>query len=504
MTPSTSPLDALLINDTVPVNNCFLNNGKISPISFRRSTDTLPIEPETKSQLPHISNAQSGFLLEAEPSYISPQNKRIAVLFSGGPASGGHNVVLGIHQILGPKNTLLGVTNGPKGLLEGRLSPLTTQIVSNVKNRGGFDLLGTDRTKIKTEEQFKCVRAIVKKEKIDAIIIIGGDDSNTNAALLAEYLYSDNCAVIGVPKTIDGDLQIGSFLPISFGFDTATRIYAEMVGNICQDTKSSLKYWHFIKLMGRSASQVTLEVALRTQPAITLISEEIAKKKWSLETIIEKIANRIAHRASQNIFHGVVLLPEGLIEFVPHFKDLISESSKDQDSHGNLKVSQIETEQLLVELVTKKLSEILPKSTPFNAQTHFFGYEGRCGAPTRFDQAFTLNLGLTAGSLALGGHTGYMASIGRLDSGGQVLAIPLSSLIHTEKRHGKETLVIEKALVELDSPAFKYFDAKRDKWAETDCFLSPGPRQMWGPLSNNLPKTVCLNQGYSKDKFDLG
>ena len=259
------------------------------------------------------------------------QGKRVAVLFSGGPAAGGHNVVCGLKRVLGPGNTLLGVKPGPKGLIKGQLFEIDDTDIDGIINTGGFDFLGTDRTKIKTDAQFNHVRETCINHKLDAIVVIGGDDSNTNAAVLAEYLFKDvkpdgsGVQVIGVPKTIDGDLQIGDLLPISFGFDTATKIYGEMVGNILQDTRSSLKYWHFIKLMGRSASHVTMEVALQTKPAITIISEEVAANRQSLSSIVNQIAQSVVERAYKGINHGVVLIPEGLIEFIPEMHELITE-----------------------------------------------------------------------------------------------------------------------------------------------------------------------------------
>lgn len=485
--------------------------------------------------------------------------KRVAVLFSGGPAPGGHNVVVGLKQMLGADNILLGVQGGPKGLLAGRMAPVTDADVATIRNTGGFDFLGTDRTKIKTAEQFAQVREVCIAQAINAIVIIGGDDSNTNAAVLAEQLFAGVHAdgrgvqVIGVPKTIDGDLQLGELLPISFGFDTATRVYAELVGNILQDSRSSLKYWHFIKLMGRAASHVTLEVALQTKPAVTLISEEIAERQQSLAEVIEHIAQTVVARAAKGIYHGVLLVPEGLIEFIPEMKSLIDElndsmaqhetalaaladvakrayvrgllSAKhadlfaslpdyiqdmllaERDSHGNLQLSLIPTEQLLVDMTRARLREIAAATNtkiPFATQSHFFGYEGRCGAPTLFDAAYTLNLGLTAGALVLAGKTGYMASIGEVFTGGVPLAIPLAGLLDVERRHGSEAVVIEKALVEVDAPAMQYFVSRRDAWALDDLFASPGPRQLWGPVARQVPVSVALNRGAESLAFRFG
>ncbi len=286
-----------------------------------------------------VAIAAGQVLRAGKPLAQTASGKRVAVLFSGGPAPGGHNVVCGLKQMLGAGNVLLGVQGGPKGLLGGRMAPVTDADVAMIRNTGGFDFLGTDRTKIKTAEQFAQVREVCVKHELDAIVIVGGDDSNTNAAVLAEELFANVHAdgrgvqVIGVPKTIDGDLQLGELLPISFGFDTATRVYAELVGNILQDSRSSLKYWHFIKLMGRAASHVTLEVALQTKPAVTLISEEIAQRKQSLAEIIEQIAQTVVARAKKGIHHGVLLVPEGLIEFIPEMKALIDELNDGMAQH---------------------------------------------------------------------------------------------------------------------------------------------------------------------------
>ena len=354
---------------------------------------------------------------------------------------------------------------------------------------------------------------------------------------------------IGVPKTIDGDLQVGDLLAISFGFDTATRIYSEMVGNILQDTSSSLKYWHFVKLMGRSASHVALEVALQTKPAITLISEEIAARKMSLATIIDGIARVIIERSHKGMNYGVVLAPEGLIEFIPEMNALIAELNDvlahnaaefaalsadarpvfiesrlspdnahllaslphyivnmllaERDSHGNLQVSLIPTEQLLIDMAKKRVRELDP-AVPFAAHNHFLGYEGRCGAPTLFDAAYTYNLGLTAGSLILDGRTGYMATVTGLTSGGTPQAIPLTGLLNIERRHGQDEFVIEKALVKMDSPAMQYFVSRRDDWAAGDLFASPGPRQFWGPTTHQQPISVALNSGADSLMFRIG
>ncbi len=539
----------------IPTCKAFLKSGKLAPINFKQASHEIENKdtPKVNKAFPHSYGASKNKALEADSPNEKPlKGKRVAVLFSGGPAAGGHNVIVGIKKILGKNNTLLGIKAGPKGLIEGNLFEITDSDVEGIVNTGGFDFLGSDRTKIKTDEQFAQVKRTCNDYKLDAIVVIGGDDSNTNAAVLAEYLFTNvmpdgsGVQVIGVPKTIDGDLQIGDFLPISFGFDTATKIYAEMVGNILQDTPSSRKYWHFVKLMGRAASHVALEVALQTKPAITLISEEVAEKKLALHEIVDSIAKSVVDRASRGINHGVVVIPEGLIEFIPEMTALLKELNErmaefksildaksfdekkdyiytkltakhaqlmaslpdyieqmllaDRDSHGNLQVSLIPTERLLIDMTATRVKEIDP-SVKFNTLNHFFGYEGRCGAPTLFDAAYTYNLGLTVGSLILAGKTGYIACITNLDKGGKPVALPLTGLLNIERRHGHDEMVIEKALVRTDSPAFKYFASRRKDWVNSDVFCSPGPRQLWGPASKQLPISVALNRDYSAVEF---
>ena len=544
----------------LPLPVCAIFGASSAPtaIRFTDSAQTLTTKDsdQVARSFPNTGNAAGAAVLEAAGSNPKPaQGKRVAVLFSGGPASGGHNVVCGLKRVLGKGNTLLGVKGGPKGLLKGNLFEITDAHIDEIINTGGFDFLGTDRTKIKTEKQFEQVRETCIAHRLDALVVIGGDDSNTNAAVLAEYLYhkvktdGSGVQVIGVPKTIDGDLQIGTLLPISFGFDTATKIYSEMVGNILQDSRSSLKYWHFIKLMGRSASHVTLEVALQTQPAVTLISEEIAEKRQSLSSIVNQIAQAVVARADKGIHHGVVIIPEGVIEFIPEMHALISELNDvlaqnaeefeklhaqarpmfiqnflspenaalleslpdyivdmllaERDSHGNLQVSLIPTEQLLIDMTARAIAD-MDANVPFATMNHFLGYEGRCGAPTLFDAAYTYNLGLTAGSLILDGRTGYMATVTDLTAGGKPQAIPLTGLLNIERRHGKDEFVIEKALVKMDSAAMKFFEARRADWAADDLFASPGPRQLWGPVAHQQPISVALNSNSDSLAFKIG
>jgi len=576
-----SPLEEEIRKLPLPISSVFLGkDGNIKPVEFKETEMTLKSKGHERiAQVFANTIAQSrNIVLEGVASTGSaPKGKRVAVLFSGGPAAGGHNVLAGISTALGKDNTLFGIKRGPKGLINGNLFEVKSEDVHSILNLGGFDFLGTDRTKIKTSEQFQKVKETVVNNRLDGLIIVGGDDSNTNAAFIAEYLAREGvvCSVVGIPKTIDGDLAAGKYLPISFGFDTATKIFAELVGNLNQDAASAVKYYHFVKLMGRTASKITLEVALQTKPTITLISEEIAEKNMSLDDIVEYIIRIIAERRMKGINHGVVLVPEGLVEFIPEMKKLIGELNKvlaeyardfsdlpslekkreflypllsahsarlmaslpddiqamlilDRDDHGNVKVSQIETEKLLIDKIRYRVSEMkrhpdkffgkgagrIPatpeqiedfKKSTLSTQSHFLGYEGRSGKPTLFDAAFTFLLGLTAGSLVLSGKTGYMAAVTDFDKGGRVLALPLTGLITAEQRKGKEEFVIEKSLVSLDSPSFKLFARNRDKWAGDDMFSSPGAIQYWGPTSRQLPIIVALDQELSDfTNFDLG
>jgi len=548
-----SPFEKAVRTLEVPLCDAFRASGRVAPVSFAEGALVLEPVREIADSFPNsIAASKNCLLTAAAPLSTAVTGRRVAVMFSGGPAAGGHNVLAGLKRILGAENSLLGIKAGPKGLLKGNLFEITDAHIHQIMNTGGFNLLGTDRTKIEKPEDIDRVKTVCREQHIDAIVVIGGDDSNTNAALLAETLFSgvkedgSGVQVIGVPKTIDGDLQRGDELPISFGFDTATKIYAEEVGNLLRDTASSLKYWHFIRLMGRSASHVTLEVALQTHPSIALISEEVRERTITLTEIVDSIAGIAIERAKKGLNYGVVLVPEGLIEFIPGFTTMIDDlndkmaqfkdelSGKnireqlllmyskltqshgelleslpdsikyklmaDRDEHGNLPVSLIETETMLSSAVKARISE-LDGSVKFNTLNHFFGYEARCGACTRFDSAYTYNLGATAASLILDGRTGYMASLTDLDKGARPLGIPITSLLDIEIRKGKPAKVIEKALVRLDSPAFVYFESRRHLWAEEDLSNSPGPIQLWGPTSRQMPKSVALNRGYSTLDF---
>ncbi len=553
MEKAHSPFEKAIRDMEVPICYAFSKSGRFAPISFTEGTRVLEPARDIADSFPNsIAASKNRILISGSTSNTTVSGKRVAVMFSGGPAAGGHNVVAGLMDILGPENTLLGIKAGPKGLLKGNLFEITADHVKQILNTGGFNLLGTDRTKIEKPEDIDKVKAVCREQNIDAIVVIGGDDSNTNAALLAEKLFSDvkedgsGVQVIGVPKTIDGDLQLGDELPISFGFDTATKIYSEQVGNILRDSSSSLKYWHFIRLMGRSASHVTLEVALQTHPTIALISEEVRERNITLSEIVDSIAETVIMRARKGINYGVVLVPEGLIEFIPGFTTMIDDLNDkmaqfkdelngksikeqllfiysklsqthgelleslpdsikfklmdDRDEHGNLPVSKIETETMLSGAVKARINEI-DRSIKFGSLNHFFGYEARCGASTVFDSAYTYNLGATAGSLILDGRTGYMASLTDLNKGSKPLGIPIASLLDIEIRKGRPATVIEKALVKLDSPAFIYFESRRNLWADNDLSNSPGPIQFWGPTSRQMPKTVALNREYDSLDF---
>jgi pyrophosphate--fructose-6-phosphate 1-phosphotransferase len=566
----------------LPICPVFLGkDGEIRPARFRETNITLTLKnPEQLQRVfPKTLSKNKNVVLEgiADESLRSITGKRVAVLFSGGPAAGGHNVLAGLKAALGKGNSLLGIRKGPKGLLSGDVFEISSQALQGILNTGGFDFLGTDRTKIKTQDQFEKLKETVLKNRLDGLVIVGGDDSNTNAAFIAEYFEKEGirCSVIGIPKTIDGDMAVGDLLPISFGFDTATKIYSELVGNLTQDAASAVKYWHFIKLMGRTASKITLEVALQTKPAIALISEEIAEKNMSLEDIVDYIVSVITERRLKGINHGVIIIPEGLVEFIPEMRTLIQELNKilaeyerdiqdlptlknkqefiypllspqsaqlmaslpeemeemlilDRDDHGNVKVSQIETEKLLIEKIRYRVSELKRhpdkffgkgkrridatpeqvdkiRSMSLSTQSHFLGYEGRSAKPTLFDAAFAFLLGLTAGSLVLDAKTGYMAAVTDFDKGGRIMALPLVGLVTSETRKGKQEHVIEKSLVTINSPSFVVFAENRERWAKEDLFSSPGPIQHWGPTSRQLPISVALDQSYKDFRnFDLG
>jgi len=467
----------------------------------------------------------------------------VGVILSGGQAPGGHNVIAGLFdglKKLNPSNKLFGFLGGPIGLVDHSYLELTAEIVDEYRNTGGFDIIGSGRTKLEETAQFDKGVEICDQLGIKAIVIIGGDDSNTNACVLAEYYLQKNTGiqVIGCPKTIDGDLK-NEMIEASFGFDTACKTYSELIGNIMRDATSAKKYWHFIKLMGRSASHIGLECALQTQPNVCIISEEVAEKEQTLEQIVDEIADIVTARARNGETFGVALIPEGLVEFIPEIKVLIAElnellsegetaetfqtlatntekrdfvianltyeSSKvyaslptriarqltlDRDPHGNVQVSRIETERLLIEMVANRLTELVKSGikVKFASQNHFFGYEGRCAAPSNFDSDYCYSLGYIASLLIGNGKTGYMAScrnttapVSEWIPGG----VPITMMMNMERRQGEMKPVIQKALVRLDGVPFKTFAAKREEWAINTMFVYPGPIQYWGPT------TVC-------------
>ena len=477
------------------------------------------------------------------------KKKVVGVILSGGQAPGGHNVVSGLYDALkkaNPENQLIGFLGGPSGLTDDKYLTFTDEYINEFRNTGGFDIIGSGRTKLETKEQFQKAAEVCKKHNINAIVIIGGDDSNTNAAVLAEYFKANNCGVqvIGCPKTIDGDLK-NDDIEISFGFDTATKTFAELIGNIERDANSAKKYWHFIKLMGRSASHIALECALETQPNVCLISEEIEKNAMSLSQIADYVASSVVKRAEKGMNFGVVLIPEGLVEFVPEVKSLIAEINDilaakgdefnaiesikdkivfmnknlsaeslsvysilpegiqeqmiaDRDPHGNVQVSKIESEKLVSSLVEARLKDLKKGGKydgKFNALHHFFGYEGRCAFPSNFDSDYCYSLGYNAFMLIQAGCTGYLSSIRNLSKPAtewKAGGMPITKMMNIERRHGEDKPVIKKALVELDGKPFKYFAENRDVWAVDTCYTFPGAIQYYGPESVCDLTTVTL------------
>ena len=498
-------------------------------------TQSVGNQEEIKALFP---NTYGMPLVEFVPGDEAVSKKmNVGVILSGGQAPGGHNVITGLFDAikkLNPDNRLYGFILGPGGLVDHNYMEITAEIADEYRNTGGFDMIGSGRTKLEKEDQFEKGLEIIRKLDIQAIVIIGGDDSNTNACVLAEYYAAKNYGVqvIGCPKTIDGDLK-NDQIETSFGFDTACKTYSELIGNIERDCNSARKYWHFIKVMGRSASHIALECALQTQPNICLISEEVEAKEMSLDAVVEYIANAVAERAAKGDNFGTVIIPEGLIEFIPAIKKLIAQLNDvlalpeaqalsgndqidfakshlteenlavfnslptsvarqlalDRDPHGNVQVSLIETEKLLSEMVAKKLGQMKNDGKyqgKFSPQHHFFGYEGRCAAPSNFDADYCYALGTSAAQLIANGKTGYMAIVKNTTAptdewkaGG----VPITMMMNMERRHGEMKPVIRKALVELDGKPFKTFAAQRETWAKETCYIYPGPIQYWGPSS---------------------
>ena len=496
----------------------------------------------TTSNMPVLSFEKADAKADMKPI-------NVGVILSGGQAPGGHNVIAGLYdgiRSLNPDSKLYGFKGGPGGLVDNDYVEIDDAFMNAYRNTGGFDMIGSGRTKLELVDQFNKGAENCKKLGISALVIIGGDDSNTNACLLAEYYRKNNVPiqVIGCPKTIDGDLK-NKFIETSFGFDTASKVYSELIGNIERDANSAKKYWHFIKLMGRSASHITLECALKTHPNITIISEEVAAKKQTLDEIVTCIANTVAARAKNKENFGVVLIPEGLIEFIPEMNKLISELNEllakegeafaaienkdekmkfvidrlpaelasvfaslpqtiqiqltnDRDPHGNVQVSLIETEKLLVELVKGKLKK-MPEKIKFSAQTHFFGYEGRCSVPSNFDADYCYSLGYNAAAIIGAGKTAYMSYISNLVAPAEQWkagAVPLTAMMNVERRHGADKPVIKKALVELDGKPFQEFARNRDTWAIKTSFIFPGPIQYYGPaeVCDATTETLKLEQ----------
>jgi len=477
----------------------------------------------------------------------------VGVILSGGQAPGGHNVISGLFDAIKNANSaskLIGFKGGPSGILKNDTIEITAEYLADYRNTGGFDIIGSGRTKLESEEQYAICADVCKKNGVSALVIIGGDDSNTNAAVLAEYFLKTKAgiSVIGCPKTIDGDLKNES-IEVSFGFDTATKTFSELIGNIARDSNSAKKYWHFIRLMGRSASHIALECALQTQPNACLISEEVEANQTTLKEIVQDLAETVAARAAKGMNFGVVLIPEGLVEFVPEVKSLIAEINNllakeagaygelvdwtsqyafiskklsiesselfvslpvdiqkqllmDRDPHGNVQVSRIETEKLLVAMVADKLSLMKRAGDykgSFSHLCHFFGYEGRCAFPSNFDADYCYSLGYTAFLLIAYGCSGYISSVTNLTapavewkSGG----IPITMMMNMEQRHGEQKPVIKKALVELDGKPFKYFAANRKTWAIDTCFTYPGAIQYYGPgeVCDQPTRTLTLEQ----------
>ncbi len=516
-----------------------LRNG-ISEISVCSGKPTQSVADQEKIQALFPNTYGKNEITFQKGQNTSAAKKQVVgVILSGGQAPGGHNVICGLYDALkatNSDNVLIGFKGGPSGLLEDSYIIFDDAYINQFRNTGGFDIIGSGRTKLETEEQFAVVAEVCKKHEVNAVVIIGGDDSNTNAAVLAEYFAAHNTGiqVIGCPKTIDGDLK-NEDIECSFGFDTATKTYAEIIGNICRDANSAKKYWHFIKVMGRSASHVALECALKTQPNICLIGEEVAQKKMSLAQIADYIADSVAARAANGCNFGIAIIPEGIVEFVPEFSVLIAEINEllagekaeafnalatwaekyafiengltkesmavfailpqsiqqqlflERDPHGNVQVSLIESEKLFSALVKDNLAARKANGTykgKFSAQHHFLGYEGRCAFPSNFDADYCYSLGYNAFMLIQYGYTGYLSKISNLSKPAEEWVaggMPITKMMNIERRHGADKPVIRKALVELEGAPFKFFAANRETWAVETAFEYPGAIQYFGP-----------------------
>jgi len=532
-----------------------LRNG-ISEISVLEGEETTSVadQEKIKALFPNTYGKKEITFQKGQNTSVA-KKQVVGVILSGGQAPGGHNVVCGLYDALkatNPENVLYGFKKGPSGLLEDDYLIFDDAYIDQYRNTGGFDIIGSGRTKLETEEQFAVAAEVCKKHGITAIVIIGGDDSNTNAAVLAEYFAAHDAGVqvIGCPKTIDGDLK-NEDIECSFGFDTATKTYSEVIGNIERDANSAKKYWHFVKVMGRSASHVALECALQTQPNVCLISEEVAEKKLSLSQIADYIADSVEARAAKGMNFGVAIIPEGVVEFVPEFSALIAEINEllagskaeafnalsnwkekyafiekglsqeamsvfailpegiqqqlflERDPHGNVQVSLIESEKLFSAIVKAKLEERKAAGSykgKFNALHHFFGYEGRCAFPSNFDADYCYSLGYNAFMLIQYGYNGYLSKVSNLSkSADEWVAggMPITKMMNIERRHGEDKPVIRKALVELDGKPFKFFEAHREEWAKETCYTYPGAIQYYGPaeVCDLTTRTLALEKG---------
>ena len=530
--------------------------GGISEISVQVGAPTESVADQAKIKALFPNTYGKNEITFTKGSNTSAAKKQVVgVILSGGQAPGGHNVICGLYDAIkatDKNNVLLGFKGGPSGLIEDSYIEFTDEYINQYRNTGGFDIIGSGRTKLETEEQFKVVTEVAKKHGLTAIVIIGGDDSNTNAAVLAEYMAAHNTGVqvIGCPKTIDGDLK-NEDIEASFGFDTATKTYSELIGNIERDANSAKKYWHFIKVMGRSASHVALECALETQPNICLIGEEVAAKKMSLADITNYIADSVEKRGNNGENFGVAIIPEGIVEFVPEFSRLIAEINEllagskaqefnalqnmharyefirqglteeafavfsilpefvqqqlflERDPHGNVQVSLIESEKLFSEMVKNELAKRKAAGTykgKFGAQHHFFGYEGRCAFPSNFDADYCYSLGYNAFMLIQYGYTGYLSKVSNISRPAEEWVaggMPITKMMNMERRNGEDKPVIRKALVELDGAPFKYFEAHRDEWAVKTAFTYPGAIQYFGPaeVCDLTTRTLALEKG---------
>ena len=531
-----------------------LRNG-IAEISVKNggATESVADQEKIKALFPN-TYGKNEIIFEKGTNTSASKKQVVGVILSGGQAPGGHNVVSGLYDALkatNPENVLIGFKGGPSGLLDNDFIVFDDEYINQYRNTGGFDIIGSGRTKLETQEQFAVVVENCKTHGVNALVIIGGDDSNTNAAVLAEYCAAHNTGiqVIGCPKTIDGDLK-NEDIECSFGFDTATKTYSEIIGNIERDANSAKKYWHFVKVMGRSASHVALECALQTQPNICLIGEEVAAKKMSLADITNYIADSVAMRAAKGMNFGVAIIPEGIVEFVPEFSVLIAEINEllagskadafnalpnwqakydfiqaglteasmavfailpeaiqqqlflERDPHGNVQVSLIESEKLFSAMVKENLAARKKEGSyngKFGALHHFLGYEGRCAFPSNFDADYCYSLGYNAFMLIQYGYTGYLSKVSNLQAPAEEWVaggMPITKMMNIERRHGADKPVIRKALVELEGAPFKFFAANREKWAVETCFTYPGAIQYFGPseVCDLTTRTLALEK----------